>query len=116
MRKLYAHGNIVEERIYLDDYEIYRLHTTGNPVNLERHIPRISDDRRRVAIVETKTIDASIAAFAPTTRQRFQLENQLGSSTMELDEAGAVLSSKRWARKNWRSPRKETIENHAADT
>lgn len=91
VRKVYEHGGLVEERIYLGGYEIYRRRTGAAAPDLERHTLHVMDDRRRVALVETTTIDASIAAFAATTRHRFQIEDHLGSSAMEVDEAGAVI-------------------------
>jgi len=92
VRKVYEHGNLIEERIYLGGYETYRKRARGAAVpDLERHTLHVMDDRRRVALVETKTMDTSIVAFASTTRQRFQIENHLGSSAMEVDEAGAVI-------------------------
>ena len=46
------------------------------------------DDKRRIAMVETRLTDS------PTTgpRWRFQLGNLLGSSVMELESAGRVIS------------------------
>lgn len=91
VRKIYEHGNLIEERIYLGGYEIYRKRNRGAAPTLERHTLHVMDDRRRVAIVETKTVDTGIVPFVPTTRQRFQIENYLGSSAMEVDEGGAVI-------------------------
>jgi RHS repeat-associated protein len=92
VRKVYEHGNIVEERIYFSGYEIYRKRTPGSAApDLERHTLHVMDDRRRVALVETKTVDTGTAPFVATTRQRFQIENHLGSSAMEVDETGAVI-------------------------
>jgi len=92
VRKVYEHGATIEERVYLGGYEIYRRRKKGaTSPEFAWETLHVSDDRRRVALVETKTIDTSIPGFTPTTRQRFQLENQLGSSTMETTEAGAVI-------------------------
>jgi RHS repeat-associated protein len=50
------------------------------------------DDARRVALIETKTVDASARPFAPTPRIRYQLDNHLGSAVLELDDGGHVIS------------------------
>jgi RHS repeat-associated protein len=92
VRKVYEHGNIVEERVYLGDYEIYRRRKKGAAgPELERETLHVIDDRSRVALIETKTIDTSVPGFTPTTRQRLQVESHLGSSAMETTEAGAVI-------------------------
>jgi RHS repeat-associated protein len=43
-------------------------------------------------MAETKTRDAGAAVAPTTTRWRFQLDNHLGSATLELDLAGNVIS------------------------
>jgi RHS repeat-associated protein len=43
-------------------------------------------------MVETKTIDVNVPAFTPVTRWRFQLSNHLGSASLEVSEAAAVIS------------------------
>lgn len=91
VRKIYEHSGLVEERIYLGGYEVYRKKKNAQLL-LERQTLHVMDDKRRVALVETKTADATVPAFALSTRLRFQLENHVGSSTMELDDAGAVIS------------------------
>lgn len=93
VRKVYEHSGLVEERIYLGDYEIYRKRPAGAAQpNLERRTLHVMDDQGRVALVETKTVDSSVPAFVATTRTRFQLESHLGSSVAELDHAGAVIT------------------------
>jgi RHS repeat-associated protein len=93
VRKVYEHTGLVEERIYLDGYELYRRRNAGSSQRqLERQTLQVMDDRRRIALVETKTIDTSIPAFSATSRQRYQLENHLGSSGMELDAGANVIS------------------------
>jgi RHS repeat-associated protein len=93
VRKVYAHGGFIEERVYIGDYEVYRKRAAGAAQpDLERQTLHVMDDRRRVALVETKTVDMSVPGSVATTRQRFQLDNHLGSSAMELDEVGAVIT------------------------
>ncbi len=91
VRKIYEHGQLIEERIYLGGYEIYRKRNRGAVPDLERQTLHVMDDRRRIALIETKTISTGDTPFTPTARQRFQIENHLGSSAMEVDETGAVI-------------------------
>ncbi len=96
VRKVYVHSGRVDERIYLGAFEIYREHTTGSltgPIQLERETLHISDDARRVAMVETKTIDTTGGPGTIDQHEwRFQLDNHLGSSMLELDRTSAVIS------------------------
>ena len=53
-------GTRKDERIYLGGFEIYRQYDgTGATVTLERETLHVMDDKQRIAIVETKTIDSS---------------------------------------------------------
>ena len=92
VRKVWEHG-VVEERIYLGGFEIYRKRlTVGGAVDLERETLHVMDDQRRVAMVETKTRESGAALGTADTRWRFQLDNHLGSAMLELDQAGNVIS------------------------
>ncbi|HEY3495004.1 MAG TPA: SpvB/TcaC N-terminal domain-containing protein, partial [Polyangiaceae bacterium] len=94
VRKIWHHNGIVEERIYLDGFEIHRRHTgtiTGT-VEEERETLHVMDDQRRIAMVETKTRESSAPVPTVTSRWRFQLDNHLGSALLELDQAGHVIS------------------------
>src|SRR5690606_7530242 len=88
VRKVYVHNGILEERLYLGGFEIYRRrpNSPGSTVDLERETLHVNDDQRRIAMVETETTGSA------TPRWRFQLDNHLGSSTIELDLVGAVIS------------------------
>lgn len=83
----------MKERIYLGGFEIYREYAShGTSVALERETLHIMDDKRRIALVETKTIDAASPAFIPTPLICYQISNHLGSSSLELDRAGEIIS------------------------
>ena len=92
VRKAYDHGGFVEERVYLGGYEVYRKRNraTGQ-LALERQTLHVAGDPT-VALVETKTLDTTLAGFTATTRLRYQLADHLGSTTTELDETGAVIT------------------------
>ena len=93
VRKIYEHSGLVEERIYLGGYEIYRKRRRGAAeLEVERETLHVMDGQRRIALVEAKTIDAAVAAFEPQGRVRFQLDDHLGSALMELDGSARVIS------------------------
>jgi RHS repeat-associated protein len=87
-------GTLKSERIYLGKYEIYREYNgAGTEAALERQTLHAMDDMRRVALIETRTIDTSVGAGPlPSTTTRYQFDNHLGSACLELDEMAAVLS------------------------
>jgi len=94
VRKVWEHSGLIEERIYVGGFEVYRKSaaSTGT-VMLERQTLHVMDGVKRIALVETTTADTSLGgAFQPSTVTRFQLGNHLGSAVLEVDETGAVIS------------------------
>ena len=91
VRKVWQHAGLVEERIYLGGFELYRRRI-GESVEFERETVHISNGSERLAMVETKTVDQATVITQPTGRVRFQLGNHLGSSLLEVDETGDVIS------------------------
>ncbi|AGP39429.1 RHS repeat domain-containing protein [Sorangium cellulosum] len=89
VRKVWEHSGLVEERIYLGGYEVYRRRNSSG-LELERQTLHVMDGARRVAMVETKTVDTS-GPFTVTPRVRYQLGNHLGSASLEVDAAGLVI-------------------------
>jgi RHS repeat-associated protein len=75
-------GNRRVERIYLAGFEIYREYT-GDSVSLDRSTLHVMDDERCVALVDTRGTQTTI---------RYQLDNQLRSACVELDDEAAVIS------------------------
>jgi RHS repeat-associated protein len=83
------------ERIYLGGFEIYREYSgDGNTISLERETLHVMDDRQRIALVETKTVDTENSSETPLLAPiiRYQLGNHLGSVSLEVDGVGAVIS------------------------
>ncbi|HMQ87133.1 MAG TPA: SpvB/TcaC N-terminal domain-containing protein [Flavilitoribacter sp.] len=78
----------VKERIYLGSFEVYREYR-GNTVQLERETLHIMDDQQRIALIETRTKGDD---GSPEQLIRFQCSNHLGSSNLELDRVGQVIS------------------------
>ncbi len=93
VRKIWEHGGYRDERIYLGGFELSRRRNaaTGDLIE-ERETVHLADDTGRVCMVETKTVDAGVVVGAPQPRQRYQLDNHLGTAVVEVDDVGAVIS------------------------
>lgn len=81
----------VRERIYLGGYEVYREYDRGGAVARELRTLHVMDGMSRVALVETEVEEQGVASPRAQTRVRYQLEDHLGSSAMELTEAGELI-------------------------
>ncbi|MFT3772892.1 MAG: SpvB/TcaC N-terminal domain-containing protein [Minicystis sp.] len=94
VRKVYEHSGLIEERIYLGGFEIYRKRVASTGVvTVERETLHVIDGVQRIALVETKTVDtAAGGAFVVTTVTRMQLGNHLGSAALEVTLAGLLIS------------------------
>jgi RHS repeat-associated protein len=79
-----AGGQRKDERIYLGGFEIYRRTGVNAVVRETLHI---MDDKRRVALVETRTDGPALEQLI-----RYQFGNHLGSSSLELDDQARVIS------------------------
>ena len=76
----------MKESIYAANFEIYREYANdGTTVSLERQTLHVMDDKKRIALVETKT-------GKPTSVIRFQFGNHLGSVSLELDDQAQIIS------------------------
>lgn len=84
-------------RIYVDDYEIYRERTVAAGVELERSTLHIQDDKGRLALVDTLTIQngtqiSPSGGGAGGAKSRYQLSDHLGSAAIELDGQAQLIS------------------------
>ncbi len=77
-------ADVTEMRKYVGGWEVYHKSTSGI-LDIERESLHVSDDTGRIVLIETRT-------DAPEQTIRYQYSNHLGSATLELDEAGAVIS------------------------
>lgn len=84
-------GKRSSERFYVGGFELFR-EFFGDDVAMERETLHIMDDTRRIALVETKTIADGDAIDAPAPEQRYQLTNYQGSASVEMDEAGGLIT------------------------
>jgi RHS repeat-associated protein len=77
-------GKRVDQRITLAGFEVYQREG-GSP--LTRETLHVMDDRRRIALVETRT-DGGVSEQLV----RYQLGNHLGSACLELDDQAQVIT------------------------
>lgn len=91
VRKVVEKGGLIEEHIYLGGYEIFRKRS-GAAQDFERQTLHVMDDQRRVAQVETKIRENGVDVGSPTSRDRYEFDNHLGSSLLELDKDGRIVS------------------------
>ncbi len=77
------------ERIYIGALEVYREYQADGAISLERGTLHVLDDKRRVALVETRTAGQD---RGPRELIRYQLVNHLDSSVLELDQGGQVIT------------------------
>ena len=83
----------MKQRVYLGGFEIYREYENdGDTPKLERESLHVMDDKQRIAVLETKTIDTNDPAELNRPLQRYQLSNHLGSSALELTEDAELIS------------------------
>jgi RHS repeat-associated protein len=82
-------GNLIEERIYIGGFEIFRTENANCDISLERETLHIMDDKQRIALVDTRTEGED---ESPRQAVRYQFGNHLGSASLELDENAQVIS------------------------
>ncbi|MGF6744636.1 SpvB/TcaC N-terminal domain-containing protein [Paraburkholderia sp. MM5482-R1] len=91
-------GTRKNERLYVGGVEVFREYDgSGAEIVLERETLHIMDDKQRIALIDTVTIDRENAFLTLEPVQRYQLANRLGSASLELDEAAAVMSYEEYA-------------------
>jgi RHS repeat-associated protein len=83
---------LVEDHLYLGAFEIYRK-TLNGAVTLERETLHVMDGKRRVALIETKSVGLAASAVAlPVSVARYQFDNHQRSSALELDDNASIIS------------------------
>lgn len=83
----------VTRTLFLDGCEIRRI-TMGGALRLERKTSHIADGARRLATLHHWSVDQSARETDDVTAKRlhYLIGNHLGSVSLELDEAGGVIS------------------------
>ncbi len=83
-------GNLLRIRLYIGDWELY-IDKTGSTINIQRETLHVMDDRDRVALIDTPTVD-NIHSDPELQCIRYQFSNHLGTASLELDENAAIIS------------------------
>ncbi len=89
-----VNGDIeITEKIYFGDCEIKRVRRGGERL-LERTTSHITDGVNRIALIHQWTVDTRGAETDDVAQKKihYQLSNHLGSSSLELDETGNIIS------------------------
>ena len=90
-RKVVEKNGVVETRLYLGGFEIWRK-TVNGALDTERETLHVMDDQRRIALVETLTVENGSRIASPAPVLRYQFDNHLGSASLELDASANVIS------------------------
>lgn len=85
-------GQVREERIYLGGFEIYRKYGADPLVRETLHI---TDDKQRIALVETRVRGNETGV--PHQLVRYQFSNHLGSASLELDGQSRIIAYEEYA-------------------
>ncbi|WP_160370492.1 RHS repeat domain-containing protein [Sphingobacterium humi] len=83
-----TNSNITEVRKYIGEWEVYSK-SVSSTLTIERETLHISDDTGRIALIDTRTTGTGAE---PAQLLRYQYSNHLGTATLELDDAGAIIS------------------------
>ncbi len=84
VRKTVVKQGKIEEHIYLGGYEIY-TENIGNQTTFRRDTIHVMDDKDRIALIEVEKEPDT--GTEKQIRVRYQLNNHLGSSCMEVDDS-----------------------------
>lgn len=76
------------ERLYIGGFEIYREKDNTGQVTLERETLQVMDDKKCIAMADTETT----AGVAAQPLVRYQYDNHLGSSSLELDADAKIIT------------------------
>ena len=90
-RKVVVKNGVTETRLYLGGFEIWRKSVNGM-LETERETLHVMDDQRRIALVETLTMENGNRIASPAPVLRYQLDNHLGSASLELDGSANIIS------------------------
>lgn len=83
-------GNIIEERVYLGGYELYRRKENG-VLKEEIETLHLFDGEQRLLMVD-QVLKTNNAKLTVGILYRYILSNHLGSSTIELDDDAKIIS------------------------
>jgi RHS repeat-associated protein len=89
---LRADGRPRRERLYIGGFEVFREYGPKGATELERQTLHVMDDVQLIALVETQVSKDCKPLDCQQPVSRFQLTDHLGSTSLELDYRGALLT------------------------
>ncbi|MEM6293060.1 MAG: SpvB/TcaC N-terminal domain-containing protein [Myxococcota bacterium] len=92
IRKWTVKGGRTEERVYAGGGEEFRVFTGSDPLaadNLQEHT---TTEHAGGLTLDTKHVRDGASVAAPKALYRYRLGNHLGSTSLEVDETGGVIS------------------------
>lgn len=82
---------ISQVRKYVGNWEAYqKIDTATNTVVLKRETLHVEDDHKRIALIDTPTVDTLSTGEAQILR--YQHSNNINTASLELDENAAVIT------------------------
>ena len=82
---------IVKETVYIGGaFEVFRRYGGSGNVSLEVHSLSVAESGRRLLLIENRTVGGD--SRAPGVLYRYQLGNNQGSATVEVDEDANLIS------------------------
>src|SRR5262249_35823800 len=85
-------GSPQHERLFVGAFETYLKYDCTGECVAKCETLHVRDDSRRIALLETETINDGALVVAPRTLLRLQIDNHLESSAIELDDAAEIIS------------------------
>ena len=61
-------------------------------LDFERQTLHIEEDKKKIALVETKTVENGSTISNPVSNFRYQYDNHLGSACLELNDSADIIS------------------------
>lgn len=87
---------LVEDKIYIGNYEVKRNYSVANggasKLSSEQQTLRVMDDKTCVAIIHHTTTNTRQPSEVGTYQYRFQMDNNLGSVSMEVDNKAQLIT------------------------
>ncbi|MDX2247275.1 MAG: SpvB/TcaC N-terminal domain-containing protein [Bacteroidia bacterium] len=90
-RKFIERNGFTEERVYLGGLELYRRKAANGDTKEEIETLHLFDGEQRLLMVD-QILETDNVSLGKRNLYRYTLSNHLGSSTLELDEAGKMIS------------------------
>ena len=85
-------GGVIEDSVFIDGYDVLRRRNALGVTTFERTRLEIGDEDHLYAVIETTTPETPIPGRAKQLLMRYQLDDHLDSTLLELDAAGRIVT------------------------